>query len=73
MASAEFAGDAAGFFAASGWRQFFLNEHFTIAPPYNSLAELCDVRPKNLAGIHFSNLFDPSSKEKLQPHLTDFN
>ena len=70
MVPTTFAGDAADYFVASGWRQFFLNEHFMIAPPYNSLAELCEVRPERLKSIHFLNIFDSSSQETLQSRLS---
>ncbi len=69
MASAEFAGDAAGFFAASGWQQFFLNEQFTISLPCNSLAELCKLAPENLKGSLFIDLVSPPDKDKLQRRL----
>jgi hypothetical protein len=69
MASAEFAGDAAELFAASGWRQFSLNEQFTISSPCSSLAELCKLAPENLKGFPFIDLFSPPHKDKLQRRL----
>jgi len=62
--------DAARFFTASGWRQFFLDEQLLISPPVTSLAELCNVSPSTLNGTSFLALFKASSREELRLRLT---
>jgi K+-sensing histidine kinase KdpD len=69
MAPAVFTKDIAQFFAYSGWRQFFLDEGFKLAPPCAPLAELCGVVPSLLENTPLLNLFDTSDQKKLRSLL----
>jgi signal transduction histidine kinase len=69
MTPTVFTGDATQFFAASGWRQFFLDEQFALSPPCSSLAELCNIPSSRLTGYPFLNLFSSSTRETLHSCL----
>ena len=69
MALTQVIASSVEFFTAAGWCQFTLDEQFKVVPPCASLAELCALPAKKLAGISFLALFSLADRERLQLHL----
>lgn len=70
MAPTRLVGNSLEFFVAAGWRHFTLDEQFKVVSPCVSLAELCALPAKKLAGTSFSELFSLAERERLQLYLS---